>query len=591
GKSVAIGRFFGPVRAVIPLVAGMMEMPPGRFFVANLASALVWAPAYLLPGMVFGASMELASQVAVRLVVVVLLLLTAAWLTFLLLRRAFRLLQPHARALVQGLLRWGEAHPRVREITEALADPAHPEARGLSTLAGLLVLGIALFTLILGWVLRGPLHQGIDYTVLEGLQSLRNPWADNLMVVITGLADPWTMTLFPLAVLGLLLWQRRYRAALHWLAAAAFCLAAVPLLKYGLRIPRPEVVAGARESYSFPSGHTLWASVMYGFLAVMVARATPERWRWAPYTLAGLVTVAVAFSRLYLGVHWLSDILASITLGVVWISALGIAYRRHSQDGDPSPWPLAAVAGGVVILTLGTQAALHQQRNLARYAPLVEQRLMAESRWWGGGWAELPRVRLDTRRRNQPLNIQYAGSLEEARALLAPAGWRPAERLEWGNLLKLLSPDLPLQQLPVLPQVHDGRHDSLALEKPLPGDRRAVLRLWSSRVTLTPSRRPLWLGSVGEQRQVRLLGLLTFAATDDRFQASLDLLRRDSSAFPARRSVDSGQLLLLDAGRPDLSAASPAGRPAAPAAAPGRPAPERPDAGTASGAGVRAAGN
>ncbi|MCU7854834.1 MAG: DedA family protein, partial [Candidatus Thiodiazotropha sp. (ex Lucinoma borealis)] len=67
GKSVAIGRFFGPVRAIIPLVAGMLGMSPLRFLIANVASALVWAPAYLLPGIVFGASLELASEVAFRL--------------------------------------------------------------------------------------------------------------------------------------------------------------------------------------------------------------------------------------------------------------------------------------------------------------------------------------------------------------------------------------------------------------------------------------------------------------------------------------------------------------------------------------------
>lgn len=61
GKSVAFGRFFGPVRAVIPLVAGMMAMPRSRFFTANILSALLWAPAYLLPGIVVGASLQLAA--------------------------------------------------------------------------------------------------------------------------------------------------------------------------------------------------------------------------------------------------------------------------------------------------------------------------------------------------------------------------------------------------------------------------------------------------------------------------------------------------------------------------------------------------
>lgn len=52
GKSIFIGRFFGPVRSVIPLVAGMMEMPVQRFWLANIASALVWAPLVILPGVV-----------------------------------------------------------------------------------------------------------------------------------------------------------------------------------------------------------------------------------------------------------------------------------------------------------------------------------------------------------------------------------------------------------------------------------------------------------------------------------------------------------------------------------------------------------
>jgi len=52
--SVALGRFFGPIRAIVPLVAGLMHMPPRRFYVANVLSAFAWAPAYLIPGMVLG---------------------------------------------------------------------------------------------------------------------------------------------------------------------------------------------------------------------------------------------------------------------------------------------------------------------------------------------------------------------------------------------------------------------------------------------------------------------------------------------------------------------------------------------------------
>ncbi len=131
GKSVALGRFFGPIRAVIPLVAGMMGMTPLRFLFANVLSALAWAPLYLLPGMVFGASMELASEVAMRLVILLLILLFVLWLAYHVTRGLFRRLHPHTSQWVQGLLNWGKAHPMMGEIANALADPHHPETRGL----------------------------------------------------------------------------------------------------------------------------------------------------------------------------------------------------------------------------------------------------------------------------------------------------------------------------------------------------------------------------------------------------------------------------------------------------------------------------
>ncbi|MGD2119434.1 MAG: DedA family protein [Chromatiales bacterium] len=54
--SVALGRFFGPIRAIVPLIAGLLRMPPKRFYIVNVLSALVWAPAYLLPGMLVGSA-------------------------------------------------------------------------------------------------------------------------------------------------------------------------------------------------------------------------------------------------------------------------------------------------------------------------------------------------------------------------------------------------------------------------------------------------------------------------------------------------------------------------------------------------------
>ncbi len=546
GKSVAIGRFFGPVRAVIPLVAGMMGMNPWRFLVANVLSALAWAPAYLLPGMVFGASLELASEVAVRLVALLLLLVLGVWLAGWLVHRLFLLLQPHSHALVQRLLRWGEEHPRARGITQALADPDHPETRGLVLLATLLILATGLFSLVLGWVLgEGRQHLGIDSAVLEGLQALRTPWADHLMVVFTGLADLEAILPLFLAVLGYLLWRRHRLAALHWLAAGAFCLVAVPLLKHGFGVSRPDVIAGAAGSYAFPSGHTLWAVVIYGYLSVVVARAAPARWRWLPYSLAAMLVLAVALSRLYLGVHWLSDVLGSITLGLAWVAALGIAYYRHCP-GERRALPLALLAGAALVAAVSIQGLLLHERKLAFYTPKQQLREMALASWWRQGWSSLPRVRDDLwNRHRQPLQLQYAGPPEALAEALAAAGWRPAERLDWHNLLRLLTPSLPLERLPVLPHVHGGSHERLVLVRPLAGGGRLVLRLWDGRVRLTPAGLPLWLGRVAGERKGEILGLVVYPTTDPAADpAALARLEADLAGRLPERETTTGVLLL-----------------------------------------------
>ena len=524
GKSVAFGRFFGPVRAVIPLVAGMLGMSTRRFLVANILSALAWAPAYLLPGMVFGASLELASEVALRLVTLIVLLAALIWFALWAIKLVFRLIQPHSSAIIQSLLNWSEIHPKLGAIAAALADRDHPEAKGLSILATLLVVTTGLTVLIFGAVLQGGALTGVDQTLLLALQSLRTPWTDHLMVSLTRLADAEVIYPLMIAVLLYFLWQRHPRSAVYWLAAAAFAIAVPPLLKYALQIPRPDIIPYPETSYSFPSGHTLKAMVLYGYLSVVIAWSVAEKWRWIPYSSAGLIILGVAVSRLYRGVHWLSDVLASLTLGLAWVASLGIAYRRHSIP-ETHLRGLAITLLLALSLSMITESTLHHRQKLAHYtpAPLVSE--IAADAWWQADKTDLPDSRLDTRnRQNHPLNIQYAGSLETLARVLGEQGWHPAQLLDWSNALRLLATRLPLAELPILPQVHDGLHESLVLEKSDDPNSRQVLRLWPAHVTLTPVGTPLWIGNISDQTRSEILGMIAFARTEPAFQQPLERL-------------------------------------------------------------------
>jgi undecaprenyl-diphosphatase len=544
GKSVAFGRFFGPVRAVIPLVAGMMGMPPLRFLVANVASALVWAPAYLLPGMVLGASLQLASEVAGRLVLLIVLLAALFWLLFTLTRRAVAAMQVHAARTVRAALSVGRLHPILDQITHALGDPQHPEARGLALFALLLLSTVAGLALLASLAMQDGLMAVVDRPVVDLLQSLRTPWTDRLFVALTGLGSLDVGVALALVV-ALHLWlEGHHRTMRHWLAAAGFALLVPPLLHQLLQLPRPPTAPSILGPYGFPSADVLRATVLLGFLAIVVARPLPAAHRWIPYAAATLCVGAVAFAELYLGAHWLSDVTGSVILGVAWLSALGLAYHRHARV--ELHWlRLSVVSTAVLALVLGLRTPATLESQVAHYAPPRPSEEMASTAWWADGWRSLPARRDDLRRlHGHPLTLQYAGALEDLEARLAAQGWSRVAAAGPREWLRLLATDLPLGELPVLPQIHDGQQEAMVMTRPGPDGRRWVLRLWPARVTLVPGDVPIWVGNVALQERRTIWGMAVVPATDGGFAEGPALVE---AALPAgsRRQADAARPVLL----------------------------------------------
>lgn len=211
GKSVLFGRFVGPVRPIIPAVAGMLGMPPSRFIIVNVLSAAVWAPAYTLPGVVFGASLGLASEIASRLTVLALVLLILLWFTAWLVYRLYLFLQPRATQILERLLNWGAAHRYAGTVVSSVLDPQRSEVLGLVILGSALV-GIALLLVTVGHALFGPTLTLDNKALFHLLQGLRVPWADRLMVLLTELGSATVLFSVTLAVIAWLAWQRVWLA-------------------------------------------------------------------------------------------------------------------------------------------------------------------------------------------------------------------------------------------------------------------------------------------------------------------------------------------------------------------------------------------
>ena len=556
GKSVAFGRFVGPVRAVIPVVAGMMGMEPKKFYAANILSAIAWAPAYIVPGIVLGASLELAAEATGRLGILALVLILVLWLIIWGVHRLFLLYSPRAGRWVQALLNWAEVHPRMGEIARALADPSHPDARALAGLAGLLLLGALAFALMMGLAVGEASELGLNKMVLNLALSLQTPGANHLMAAASRLGD--LAVILPLG-LGILIWlmaRGQRRQAGYWVAALVFGLLAAPLLQWLTQVPRPAIGLEGLSPWAFPSGHVLRATVVYGFLAICLAGAgaMSVKWRWVPYALAAILATAVGMSRLYFGAHWLTDVIGGFALGLFWIAILGLSFRRHTRPA-PSWHGLAALSSLLLVAAYGLTSLGTHQSDLALYQPKRASVSLSQSDWLSQGWRALPQRRSDLMGINgHPLNLQYVGDVQALAQALERQGWNPAETLSLDNVLRLLSPSLPLMELPILPHVHEGHHEDLSLVKRLGEESRLVLRLWST-PCLIDGRQPLWIGNVTAQHKRLILNLLAIPATDRDTSSPVLTAAPDFSALNPQRPAADGPWLLREPG-PEAEATS-----------------------------------
>ena len=536
GKGVLLGRFFGPVRGTIPTVAGMMDMTWRHFMIANIISAILWAPAYLIPGMAFGASLDIAARVAGRLVVLILIIAVLLWLTTWLVTHAVRLFQAHAIDWSQRFIVWSRGRRFIGPISASLLDPREGELRGLATLATLLLGGLVLLSLSLS-AAGQQLPSGLDQSLYHFFQELRTPWADALMVLTTELGDYHVTLPVSLVVFGWLVWRRNHSAAWHWLAALGFGMATNLLFRGLLPVSSPVEVAQGVQGYSFPSSHATFSTLVFGFLAVLVAREIPLARRWLVYLAAAFLIVPIAFARLYLGIHWLTDTLAGLCLGLIWVTVLGIAYNRHPKT--TLQWRgLLAYSVIALLATDLLHVSLDYQADLRRYQPQTVLHTQTRNQWWQEGWREFPQQRLDFQgHHRQDLVLQWAGTREQLEQRLWEAGWQLAPKPSFKGMLLWLSPQVELRELPVLPQLHKGYEDELTMvyydDDP---KARWLLRFWDVGERLREGDLPIWVGSISRQKREPRMSLFTFAVDDSLPHAPTDLLA------PAWRGLQTRQV-------------------------------------------------
>lgn len=358
GKSVVMGRFVGPIRPVIPLVAGAFNMAPRRFLLFNVASAIAWAPVYVLPGFVVGSALIAAPDLPPRLYPLVVTSVAVLIITHLLF---FRIqLGLHGEGwLYRHFQRLVAAYPASHRLWYWLARKRPAQASEFPLASICLAMGaLALFVLWSVLSQATQVLQPADMAARDLFAALRHPLFDAPLVLLTLPGDPPVLLGGALLAAATLAVRGYQGAACHIVAAAALTLVSVWLLKDSLGAARPELVALPPASPAYPSGHATGITVFMGLAASFVARETCRARRWRIYLGFSLPMVLVSLSRMGLGVHWLTDIVGGILLGLAICGLVRTSFSRY----DRVPLSLDALSLLALALWLGSFAIYTVQR-------------------------------------------------------------------------------------------------------------------------------------------------------------------------------------------------------------------------------------
>src|SRR5829696_8023158 len=341
GKAVFLARFFSGLRVFGALVAGISRMRWGTFLLYNALGGAVWATAVILLGYFLGSSMGLVERWLGRATLVLASVLAVVV--------AFYLAYHWAANNRARLVGWGDAllaHPPVARLRtrydaqlEWLLRRLTPgQYLGLHLTVGLLAAagGLWLFGGIAEDVLTGDPIVRFDRVLDAYLHAHASPPLTTFFLVVTAFGSIETIVLLGVIVAAFLAWGRRWLFLGSWLAAVAGSAVLNQLLKGLFARPRPHFDHPllVETSYSFPSGHAMESFVVYGMLAYFAVLAL-RTWesRVGVVFGAALMVMLIGFSRMYLGVHYFSDVIAGYAAGGVWLSALitGAETNRRSK--------------------------------------------------------------------------------------------------------------------------------------------------------------------------------------------------------------------------------------------------------------------
>lgn len=504
GKSVFLARF-SPVRPIVPVIAGMLRMNSWRFLFSNVTSAVLWAPAYIAPGILIGlAALQFAPEVATQFVLLILGVLLVLCLTAWLIKILFFKILDWFSFCMDKLWEAIKHTPKINPLYRLLQDPARQEGHHqLNLLVGVVIAGI-LFLILTFMVVQ---HSGLSNWNVPINQLLRNlyvPKLEKIMIVISYMGDRAVLGVTLAVAFLWLAWRRQWYTLCHWIVVVLLSYGIVSVSKILFHSPRPGGLVGIDGSNSYPSGHTTLAMALYAFYAIVLERFLPQ-YRRLIYGSAAAVITLIAFSRLYLGAHWFTDILGGLLVG--WISAMLVTISFRCKAAPQfSLKTLNSILAIAFFIFLGIEITTYFKKDSMDYVPVWPKHEIAVKQWWRQTNVEALIYRKDRLGRVRDLiNVQWVDNLDHIAARLQKNDWTLLPRSPWINAVNHLANFNDNNRLTLFPLLYQGKAPAAVFIHTLENNEKTVvvLRLWTANVDVLGEANPLWYGTVSYEKITR----------------------------------------------------------------------------------------
>jgi membrane protein DedA with SNARE-associated domain/membrane-associated phospholipid phosphatase len=354
-KSVFLGRFIPSGKELLPFIAGTVKMNRKKFMFWNVLGAIGWGFEYVLAGYIFARSLNLAefwlSRAGIFVAFLLIFIAILYLLKWLLVRKgkqfltfSVSFLQSLREAAIQNehIRPWLQKHQPSLSFLKARFDTSVFSGLTLTILVLAFVYVLSLFAGVVEDLITSDSIIAADIRISNLFFALRTDTLTRVFTWITLLGKSQVILFFIVTTAALLwLWRKKF-LILPLFIASCGSEAFTYLGKLVLHRSRPAMAIYAEHSFSFPSGHATIAVAFYGFVAYILMRLA-QRWNTAVniFFVAILLITAIGLSRVYLGVHYLSDVWSGYLVGAMWV-IIAISFSewlRHKEKGDQSQSP------------------------------------------------------------------------------------------------------------------------------------------------------------------------------------------------------------------------------------------------------------